>query len=136
VQLVFIFIFKFLDVILCDENVEHFTLFTNEFLSKLMCLFHSVAVVLVLEDLLFDDCLAKFKLIHAVNEVLLGDVVTGTYHTQTGDRLSPKLLNLHDLIEAKLLIFTQDREVKLFDIFGNFFMFIVLNHVGFTLNFI
>ena len=84
-HLVFILIFKFFDVVSCDENVEHFTLFSNEFLSKLMRLLHSIAVVLVLEDLLIDDCLAKFELIHAVNKVLLGYIVTGPNHAETSD---------------------------------------------------
>ena len=66
-----------------------------------MCLTHSVTIVLIFDDLLFDNLIAKFVLIDAVNEIFRGDIVTLCCLTDAFDALLSHSLQCHDLVQAK-----------------------------------
>ena len=86
----------------------------------------------MLDKHLFDDGLAEFELVYTVNEVLLRNIIAGAFITEALDCLLSNLFHLHDFFEAKSFILLQYREVYLLDTLLYFFIFIVLDHVSFT----
>ena len=70
-----------------------------------MRLRHPAAVELVLDDLLLDDLLREFELVDAVDEVLLREVVARASCARTFNCLIPDFLILHNLLQAKELVF-------------------------------
>ena len=62
-----------------------------------MRLHHAVTKKLVFDDLLLNDLLREFELIHDVNEVALREEVAGSTSAGAFDSLGPALLVLKQL---------------------------------------
>lgn len=77
---------------------------------------HPVSVVLVLDDLLLDHSLAQLELVDAVDEVLSSDEEAGSFHADALHSFLANLVQLHNFLEAKLLILAEDDEVQDLDV--------------------